>query len=200
VSLARALPLAAAFAALAAVVGAGLCTGIDQWAVDHMMPGGSFGTSEPTLLEALVPLYGAQWDDPLSIAADLVTLPAAFLLSLLIVTLRSRPLGVALLVAVAIEVLCKEVVVRPPLHDGALHIVPFDSSFPSGHSLRTVLLAAALRPVLGLWVVAWAVASLALLLLAGWHTPTDIAGGVLLGAVAVLCVGARPHSRPRSPR
>jgi hypothetical protein len=32
------------------------------------------------------------------------------------------------------------------------------------------------------FAVAWAIVSIVLLQLAGWHTPTDIAGGVLLWA------------------
>jgi membrane-associated phospholipid phosphatase len=65
-------------------------------------------------------------------------------------------------------------------------VVNFDSSFPSGHTLRIVLLVGALYPLLRGWVVAWAVAAVALILLAGWHVPTDVAGGLLLGALGLL--------------
>jgi hypothetical protein len=49
--------------------------------------------------------------------------------------------------------------------------------------------------------IVWAIASLTLVLLAGWHTPTDIAGGLLLAALALLgarCAGAlRGRGFPR---
>jgi membrane-associated phospholipid phosphatase len=145
-----------------------------------------------------VPLLGAHWETWLGGIANIVTLPASFLLSLAIVAWRSRLLALALLAAVAVEVVCKELLERPALYDGAFHIGAFDSSFPSGHSLRTVLVAAALWPLLRGWAVAWAVASIVLLQLAGWHTPTDIAGGVLLALLALL--GARGAGALRARR
>jgi len=184
--------LVGAFAALAALVAAGAFTRVDQWAVDHVMPGANFHNGEGGLLEGLVPLLHSNWDSAYAIAANIVTLPASFLISLAIAFPCSRALGAALVAAVAVEVLCKEVLTRPALYDGSFHIAAFDSSFPSGHALRTMIVAAAVawrwpraRPV----ALAWAIASLVLIQLAGWHTPTDIAGGVLLAALALL--GAR---------
>lgn len=197
----EAVLLAAAFAGLAGVVAAGWCTGIDQWAIDHLMPGSDFrDASEPTAAEGLVPLLGAEWHGGVVIATNVVTLPAAFLISFAIAALRARILAVALLAAVAVEVLCKEVLVRPALYDGTLHVVPFDSSFPSGHALRTIIVAAAVWPRFGAWTAVWVCASLALLLAGGWHTPTDIAGGVVLGGLAVLSVGAGRGIRSRGSR
>jgi membrane-associated phospholipid phosphatase len=101
-------------------------------------------------------------------------------------------LAAALLAAVAVEVVCKELLVRPRLHQGSFHIVAFNSSFPSGHTLRTVIVAAAVAwawPRLRAAAVVWAVAGIVLLELAGWHTPTDVLGGLLLGLLALL--GAR---------
>jgi hypothetical protein len=48
------------------------------------------------------------------------------------------------------------------------------------------------------WAAAWAVASIVLLQLAGWHTPTDVLGGVLLGLLALL--GARGAGALRARR
>jgi hypothetical protein len=184
--------LVCAFAALAALVAAGTFTRVDQWAVDHVMPGANFHNGEGGLLESLVPLLHSSWSSAYAIAANVVTLPASFLLSLAIVFACSRALAATLVAAVAVEALCKEVLTRPALYDGSFHIAAFDSSFPSGHALRTVIVAAAVgwrwpraRPV----ALAWAVASLVLIQVAGWHTPTDIAGGLLLAALALL--GAR---------
>ena len=188
-SLRKGLPLAAAFTTLALLVCVGALTRFDQWSVDHLMPGASFSEKKATLTDGLVPLLHSGWDTWLGGAANIVTLPASFLLSLAIVAWRSRLLAVALLAAVAVEVVCKELIDRPALYDGALHISAFDSSFPSGHTLRTILVAAAVWPSLRGWAVAWAAASIVLLQLAGWHTPTDVLGGLLLGLLALL--GAR---------
>jgi membrane-associated phospholipid phosphatase len=184
--------LVCAFAALAGLVAAGTFTRVDQWAVDHLMPGANFRNQGGGLLEGLVPLLHSNWNSAYAIAANIVTLPASFLISLAIAFVCLRALGAMLVAAVAVEVLCKELLTRPALYDGAFHIAPFDSSFPSGHALRTVIVAGAIAWTLprarGL-AVAWALASIALLQLAGWHTPTDISGGVILGALALL--GAR---------
>ena len=197
-SLRKLLPLAVAFATLALLVSFGALTRFDPWGVDHLMPGASFGEKEPTFVDSLVPLLGAHWDTWLGGVANIVTLPASFLLSLAIVAWRSRLLAVALIAGVAVEVVCKQLIDRPALYDGAFHITSFDSSFPSGHTLRTILVAAAVWPLLRGWAVAWAVASIVLLQLAGWHTPTDIVGGVLLGLLALL--GARGAGALRARR
>jgi membrane-associated phospholipid phosphatase len=181
-----------AFAVLAVLVAAGALTGVDQWAVDHLMPGASFHHAEGGFLDGLVPLLHSHWNSAYAVAANIVTLPASFLIALAFVPVCSRALGVALVAAVAVETLCKELLSRPALHDGSFHIASFDSSFPSGHALRTVIVAAAVGrawPRARRAAVAWAIASIVLLLLAGWHTPTDLAGGGLLGGLALL--GAR---------
>ena len=175
-----------AFAALAVAVAAGGLTGLDQWAVDHAMPGGSFTGGEPSLLDALVPLAGTHWGSVWSVLVNVVAAPASFLVALALVTWRSRVLGALLVAAVAVETLLKDVLTRPELHHGAQHVVAFDNSFPSGHTLRAVIVAGALASP---WAGAWAVATIVLLQLAGWHTPTDIAGGLLLGASALLARG-----------
>jgi membrane-associated phospholipid phosphatase len=174
------------FAALAIAVAAGAFTGFDQWAVSHLMPGGRFGGGEPSLLDALVPLAGTHWDSAWSVLVNVVAAPASFLVAVAVVVWRSRVLAALLVAAVAVETLCKETLTRPELHHGARHVVAFDDSFPSGHALRAVIVAGALASP---WAAAWAVVTIVLLQLAGWHTPTDIAGGVLLGASALLARG-----------
>jgi membrane-associated phospholipid phosphatase len=184
--------LSCAFAALAGLVAAGALTHVDQWAVDNVMPGATFRRQGGGLLEGLVPLLHSHWSSTYAVAANIVTLPASFLISLGIVFACSRVLGLALVAAVAVEVLCKEVLTRPALYDGSFHIASFDSSFPSGHALRTVIVAGAIAwrwPRTRQIAVAWAIGSIVLIQLAGWHTPTDIAGGVILACLALL--GAR---------
>ena len=193
------LAAAALYALLAVLVAAGVFDRFDQWAVDTVMPGADFHNEETSLTADLVPLLDVNWSNGWHVAVNIVTLPASFLVSLALVGWRSRPLAAALAACVAVEILCKELLVRPALHDGFMHIEGFDGSFPSGHSLRIVLLAIAFWPLLRGWVAAWALASLALLLLAGWHTPTDVAGGVLLGALGAGAAGALRARRLRAP-
>jgi membrane-associated phospholipid phosphatase len=185
--------LAAAFGALAGLTAAGAFSGLDQWAVNHAMPGASFSRVSTSIATDVIPLYHVRWHSPWSVATNLVTLPASFLLSLVIVAALSRRLGLALLACVAVEVICKETLTRPALHHGALHIGPFDSSFPSGHALRSVLIAVAVAtvwPRLALGATAWATVSVVFLLLGGWHTPSDLIGGVMLGLLGATAAGA----------
>jgi hypothetical protein len=174
------------FAALAIAVAAGALTGVDQWAVDHVMPGGHFTNAQSSLLDALVPLAGTHWDSAWSVAAAVLAIPASFFVALAITAWRSRLLCGLVIAGTAVETLCKEVLTRPDLHQGTLHIVGFDDSFPSGHALRVVLVAVAFRSP---WSAAWADATVVLIQVAGWHTPSDVLGGVLLALIGLL--GAR---------
>jgi membrane-associated phospholipid phosphatase len=197
--------LAVGYATLAVLIAAGAFTGVDQWAVDHLMPSSAFHHARTGWLEAAVPLLHQRFDSPLAIAADGVTLPAAALVSLAIVSFASRVAGIGLLAAwaagSAVELLCKHVLVRPALHTGTFYIATFDSSFPSGHALRAVLVAYAVARV---WprargvAIAWVIASVVLLQRAGWHTPTDLAGGLLLGGVLLALLGGRPAGALRA--
>ena len=162
------------------------------------MPGAHFGNAQTNLLADVIPLYHVRWSSAWSVAVNVVTLPASAVISLVLVWLASRALGLALLAAVAVEVICKETLERPALHTGALHIVPFDSSFPSGHALRATLVAIAFASVRPRWrgvAASWLAASLALLLLAGWHTPSDLLGGALLGLLGAGAAGALRRRR-----
>ena len=173
----------------------------DQWAVDELMPGGRFSAREQGFGDSLVPLLHAGWGSGWAVAANIVTLPAGFLISFAITAVLSRRLALVLLGAVAVEGLSKGVLSGPALYHGGLHIAAFDSSFPSGHALRAVIVggaAALLWPRFRALAIGWTVTAIALLLLAGWHTPTDIAGGVVLGLLALL--GARAAGALRGRR
>lgn len=78
-----------------------------------------------------------------------------------------------------------------------MHLLGFDASWPSGHALRCALVAGALgaawprlRLALGIWLVAVVV----LLELAGFHTPTDLTGGLFLAATAAAAAVAVERS------
>jgi membrane-associated phospholipid phosphatase len=191
--------LAAAYAALAVLVATGAANGLDQWSVDHLMPGLGGSSTGPTKTEAVVPLLHANWGRPLDYVANIVTVPAQAVIGTvlaaacwLVLARRGRThaalaWAVAWIAANGIEALCKSVLARPLLHHSGAPLWAFQSSWPSGHTLRSVLLAvtvAAVWPAAGRWVAAWAAASLVLLEVGGIHVPTDIAGGLLLALLA----------------
>jgi len=194
------LGAAAAFAALSVLVADGALTRLDQWAIYHAMAGARGAGTRPTLVDALVPLHHAGFGSALGIVASIVTVPASLLLSLLLVggcclTLRRRgqaraayAWAAAWLAGNAIEELCKSTITRPALYRHGLHLLAFDSSFPSGHTIRSIVVAAAIAatwPAGRLWAAAWAVASLVLIEVDAMHTPSDIAGGLLVSGLLV---------------
>jgi len=197
---------AGAFAVLAAFVAHGDLTSVDQWAVGHAMPGADFsGTS--TLASALIPLWDVHWHGALHVVAELVTVPASFTPATVIVAaacLRLRGRASATLAAAyaagnAIEVLVKATLTRPPLHAHGVHLAGFDSSYPSGHTIRTVLVAFAVAwawPRLARWAIPWAVCSLVLIELGGQHVPSDIVGGLLVAAALLLTTWSSCSRRP----
>jgi membrane-associated phospholipid phosphatase len=162
------------------------------------MPGAHGVGPPPDFVELIVPLLHAHYGTPLLAAADVVTPPAQSVLSFVVVGAvafalhrRGRTEAAvlwlsALVLATTIEVVTKHALVRPPLYRDGAHVAAFDSSWPSGHAARAAIIAAVLtvawprlRPVLALWLVATVV----LLELAGIHTPTDLAGGLLLAVL-----------------
>ncbi|HEY2074512.1 MAG TPA: phosphatase PAP2 family protein [Gaiellaceae bacterium] len=208
---ATAAALAGAFAALAGLIAAGELTSIDQWAVDHVMPGAVFG-GKPTFADAVIPLRGVRWHGAVHILSTLVTLPASFTPATLIVAaaclrLRGRPavaLAAAYVAGNVVEVLVKGTLTRPPLHAGTMHLAGFDASYPSGHTIRTVFVATAIAwawPRLAPWAATWAVASVVLLVLGGQHVPSDVAGGLAIAAALVLTTSSwtRERSTGRRP-
>lgn len=81
----------------------------------------------------------------------------------------------------------KHALTRPALYRDGIHATAFDNSWPSGHALRCALVAvvlAAAWPRLRGALAAWLVAAVVLLVLAGFHTPADVAGGLFLALLA----------------
>jgi membrane-associated phospholipid phosphatase len=199
-----ALSAGGAFVVLAILVASGALTGFDQWAVDHLMPlAGSASGGPPSVLESLVPLLHAGWQ-PVGVAVtQIVTLPGQVVISFALVAvaawkLRAPVWLLAWVGAVAVEFGLRHVLTRPPLYRDGVHLISLDSSWPSGHALRCALVAAVLaaawpraRTALAVWIVVAAV----LLEIAGFHTPTDVAGGLLLALLACGVAGAAGAAR-----
>jgi hypothetical protein len=198
---------AAAFAGVAAAVQLGAFKALDQWAIDHVMPWTSPELhSSSTLLSSLLPFTSAT---PRSeIPAEVWLYPASVPVTALVTAgcclylWRSRQRLAALawagawLLVDAIEVLGKETIRRPTPHltrEG--YLIPmstFNHSFPSGHALRALLLAAL---VVVLWprvlspATAWLAAALPLLVVTNAHAPSDVVGTVFLSlALALPCM------------
>jgi membrane-associated phospholipid phosphatase len=170
------------------------------------MPLAGRPSAPPTSLESIVPLLHAPFH-PVGVAiAEVVTLPGQVVISLVLVLAAVRRLWTrarveaavcrtaAWFVAVAVELVFRHTLTRQPLYRHGVHLVGFDSSWPSGHALRCALVAGALAaawPRLRVPLAIWLLAVAVLLELAGFHTPTDVVGGLLLataaaaGAVAV---------------
>jgi hypothetical protein len=138
----------AAFAAFGELVASGAANGLDQWANNHAMPLAGKPQAPPTLLESLVPLLHASFH-PVGVAiVDVVTLPGQVVLSLLLVLTAAFTFWrcgrleaatawtAAWVVAVAVEFLCRHAVTRPALYRDGVHVISFDSSWPSGHVVR----------------------------------------------------------------
>jgi membrane-associated phospholipid phosphatase len=180
------------------------------------MPFAGRPSSPPTLLESIVPLLHAPFHPLGTGVAEIVTLPGQVVFSFLLVLTAAWLLWrrgrveaamcwtAAWLVAVAVEIVLRHTLTREPLYRQSVHLVAFDSSWPSGHALRCALVAAALAaawPRLRIPLALWLTAAVVLLELAGFHTPTDLAGGLLLataaaaGAVALERSGLLRRSR-----
>jgi membrane-associated phospholipid phosphatase len=198
--------LGASFIGLALLVGVGALAGVDQWSVDHLMPGLSHTGATQSMVEAIVPLLHAHWHTWLGVAGNLVTLPAQVTIStalagacLVVLWRRGNPRAAiawaaAWFVGNVLEVVFKSTITRPLLHDGAHPLPGLDSSYPSGHTLRSVLLTALIAtvwPRAARWAAAGAAAVLVFLEIDGFHVPTDIAGGVLVATLLVLAVHDR---------
>lgn len=197
------------FAGMAVLVARGAVGGLDQQAVDHLMPGLSSHSRAVSFLDGLLPFRLTDQSGRLiRIASQLVTLPAAAVPSVALVSLcvwvlwRRAADRIAALVAFAFgaanlaEIVVKHLLVRPDLYlhtrdDGPFLLHGFDSSYPSGHMLRAVLVAAAVAlnwPRLTSWLCAWCGLAAIMLEVAGYHTPSDIAGGLVLGALTIALV------------
>jgi membrane-associated phospholipid phosphatase len=210
--------LAAAFATLAALVVAGALSGIDRYALAHWMPG-----LDPAKANHVVPpvngvfmpfSLGAPWWQK---ALDVSTYPASVLVSVLVfagaaavLVRRGSPVAAGTWVAAfvganALEVMLKVAIAKPKLYrteDGtAYHLASFDHSFPSGHTMRALLVAGVIAYTwkrLAWPAAVWAALVPVFLVAASAHVPSDVAGGAVFGLLAVLAThAALPAARAR---
>jgi len=157
------------------------------------MPFAGGSSRPPTFLESVVPLLHAQFHPLGAGIAQIATLPGQVVISFLLVVVAARKLRKATWIAawvatVAVELAFRHALTRPALYRHGVHLVAFDTSWPSGHALRSAIVAAALAaawPRLRIPLLVWLAAVAGLLELAGFHTPTDLAGGLLLASAAV---------------
>jgi membrane-associated phospholipid phosphatase len=213
-----AVTLGAGFLLLALLVATGALARLDGYAASHLMPGLKPDRHIPSLLDSIVPWSGGGSDGGVTLAADVVTAPAGALVSCLLLAagalfvLRRTGRRAVLLTLAAfalgnlVELLLKSTLERPAVearwYGTRFHVLGFDSSFPSGHALRGLFLAGTVavlwpraRPLLAAWVAALVV----MLEVAGFHTPSDIAGGLLLSGSLLLGLASLLPRRATEP-
>ncbi len=207
--------LGTAFALLGWLVVAGACTRLDQYAVDHLMEHVSPKAGASSVLSALRPYPSGGsasetafnvWTFPAS-----VDLSAAGLeLCCFVLVRRGRRFAASLWVVAwalgnGIELAGKSLLQRPALlttvNGVRVHVHSFDSSFPSGHTIRALLLAAmlvAVWPRLAWPGLLWAASVCVVLVVDGDHTPSDVVGGALAALLVLALVLERLPARDRS--
>ena len=191
----NALTFAGAFVALAALVQITDFDRLNAFAVRHLQPiAGGKGHPRLNNLADLIVSPGAPMTATLAIAVA-----SAILLA------RRRPwaaaawpatLGMAFLIEIVSKLLISQH--RSGVWQG--YGLTFDSSFPSGHMLRAVLVAGALTavwPGLGTPLRWWCGVVAVCLLITGFHLPTDIVGGLLAGIALRLWAEDVSADEPR---
>jgi membrane-associated phospholipid phosphatase len=194
-----------ALAALVVLVFTGVLTGFDDYAIGRWMPWRQ--PSAPSLVHVRTVFLPETKPTTGATLVALWTYPASPLISALVVAAcaydlhrrgaRTRAVGflVLWLAANVLELVGKAGLARP-----ALDVASFRHTFPSGHSLRAWIVAAAVTWTWrrgGLPAVAWATTVPIALVVLGDHTPTDVIAGVLL---ALCLIAATDVAVPAYPR
>ena len=166
----------------------GVLRSIDQYAVDHLMPWLEV-RRHPFVTFGTLTVPG--FDPPAAKAAlELWTYPAALLPSLLIVLAvgwrlvrRDAIVWCALwLAGNAIELAGKLTLRKPDLYHHSIHVTAFDTSLPSGHTIRALILAGVVACAWrsGRLALVWAATVPVALVVEGAHTPSDVVAGVFV--------------------
>lgn len=200
----------ALYSTLAALVARGHLDAVDSYAVRNLMPFHEPSHHGTSLLEQLLAYHGHSFH-----AGRFLRLPASVLLSFLLAVFcccwmlwRRGDARAAIVwfsvfaVANVVELACKAAITKPTLYevvDGRLSPFGLSNSFPSGHAARAAIVSAMVVvlwrrvwPLVGLWLVLVVVT----LELDGIHTPSDLAGGLLLASAAVLLAVRLTTPRP----
>jgi membrane-associated phospholipid phosphatase len=209
------IALALAFAALSWLVVAGAFTRLDQYAIGHWMSRVGTGPTQNSLWQAFRPYPGG--GSASTIVFNIWTFPASVPISAVVLAVccvvlwrrgQHRAAGAwvaAWLLVNGIEVAGKDLLHRPALstlvHGVRLEVTGFDTSFPSGHTARALVVAFVLTAVwrrLAWPAGLWAAGTCVFLVLSGDHTPSDIIGGILAALFVVTLVRAsgRNETRP----
>lgn len=181
------------FVALAALVAAGAFHGVDQYAVRHWMPWLQ-GKSHPLVQLSTLVVPETRWTLGGTLVA-LWTYPASLLPSALVAGYAAwrlydaRP-AVLWVAANVVELAGKLLVERPALYAHGRHVTGFDHSLPSGHTLRSLVVAYSLAALWrrGRFAYVWALSVPFALVALGDHVPTDVVAGILAFAALVLLV------------
>ena len=212
-SLVGAAVLTAAFAVTSVLVVTGKLQRLDEYAVDHWMPGftpvGASGLNARGLVRPF-PLAANGWER----VADVWAYPGSFVISGLatavacVVLWRRRHLAAAAiwlgawLFANAIDYVGKRELDRPALHwqhhGMQVAISSFHNSYPSGHTIRALFVVALVFFFARRFVVPailWFLLVPPLLVVSAGHTPSDVVGGLFAGLALVLLVTAALSSR-----
>jgi membrane-associated phospholipid phosphatase len=166
----------------------GVLNGVDQYAVEHLMP---WLQVRHHPLVTFGGLTIPNVDPPAAnIALELWKYPAAVLPSLLIVLAAARRLGrpagvvwCALWCAGnAIELAGKLSLRKPDLFRHTYHVSAFDTSLPSGHTIRALVLAGAVAAAWrsGWLALVWATTIPFALVVSGAHVPSDVVTGAFV--------------------
>ena len=135
-------------------------------------------------------------------ALELWTYPAALAPSLVLLLVAASRLAKADAIVWcaswaagnAAEVVGKLTLRKPALYHNHVHVTAFDTSLPSGHTIRSLVVAGAVAAAWrsGYAAYAWAATVPFALVATGAHTPTDVVTGVF---VALTLAGWAPNVR-----
>lgn len=178
----------------ATLAATGVLRPIDQYAVDHLMP---WLQVRHQPLVTFGGLTVPSFDPPAAnTALELWTYPAAVLPSLLIVLVAALRLTrrdaltwcVLWCAGNGIELAGKLGLHKPDLYHHTFHVAAFDTSLPSGHTIRALVIAGAVASAwrAGRLAFLWAATVPFALVVQGAHAPTD----VVTGAFVVLTLAA----------
>jgi membrane-associated phospholipid phosphatase len=183
----------------ATLVATGALATVDKFAVAHLMPWlevrhHPFVTIGSLTLPSLHPPAA-------NAALQLWIYPAALAPSLVLVLVAASRLARAdaivwcwlWCVGNAVELAGKLTLHKPALYQNDVHISAFDASLPSGHTIRSLIVAGAVAAAWrsGRAAYVWAATVPFALVATGGHTPTDVLAGVL---VAVTLAGWAPRA------